>query len=85
MTYTFRGMTIPEHMMLAIRRYIDDRVHPGDFLSAVIENDLREAVGRADDDNIRILPAYVAYLYNEAPGPCWGSTANMYSWLAGCS
>jgi len=81
--YTFRGMTIPEHMMASLHRYIEKRIPPGGFLTAVLTNDLAEACGRADDDNLRILPAYIAYLYNEAPGGCWGSPESVKSWLAG--
>jgi hypothetical protein len=83
MSYTLREFSIPDHMMGAIRRYIDERIHPGDFLTAVISNDLREAVGCADDTNIRALPAYVAYFYNEAPSRCWGSPEKMRAWLEG--
>ena len=72
---------IPERMMGGIERYINDKINPGDFLQAVICNDLREAVGRADDENIRNLPAYVAYFYNEAPSLCWGSKEKMEAWL----
>lgn len=39
----------------------------------MLENDLKSAVAHADDENLQNLPAYVGYLYNEAPGDCWGS------------
>jgi hypothetical protein len=42
-----------------------------------------ERVGRADDQNIKVLPAFVAYFYNEAPSQCWGSKEKMESWLYG--
>ena len=76
-----KNFYIPERMMGGIERYINDKINPGDFLQAVICNDLREAVGRADDENIRNLPAYVAYFYNEAPSLCWGSKEKMEAWL----
>jgi hypothetical protein len=79
--YSFRGMTIRPDMLAAIRRYVDDRIPPGDFLTAVICNDLKEACGRADDENMLVLPAYVAYFYNEAPSACWGSAQKMEAWL----
>ena len=81
-TYTFRGFTISEHMMGVINRYIKQHIPPGDFLSAVIDNDLREAVARADDENMANLPAFVAYFYNAAPVGCWGSSENRRAWLA---
>lgn len=75
------GCYIPERMMGGIQRYIDDRIRPGDFLQAVISNDLKLAVGYADEENLRNLPAYVAYFYNEAPSNCWGSRSTMKAWL----
>jgi hypothetical protein len=81
--YTFRGMTIPAHMIASLQRYIEKRIQPGGFLTAVLSNDLLGACERADDDNLRILPAYMGYLYNEAPGGCWGSPDTVKEWLAG--
>ena len=80
--YTFRGMTIPAHMMASLQRYVGKRIAPGHFLTAVLSNDLTEACSRADDVNIQILPAYVAYLYNEVPGACWGSPEAVREWLS---
>jgi len=55
--------------------------HPvGGFLSAVLSNNLSEAVGRADLENLWAIPAIVAYLYNEVPGACWGSPAKVKAW-----
>ncbi len=82
MEYTFRQFHIRDDMMAAIRRYIEERLQPGDFLTAVIDNDLAEAVGRADDENMANLPAFVGYFYNEAPSSCWGSPAKRRAWLA---
>ena len=79
--YTFREYHIPNYMMGGLRRYIERGIHPGDFLTAVICNDLREAVGRADDTNIANLPAYVAYLHNEVPAIAWGSIKRMQAWM----
>jgi len=71
---------IPERMGGGITRYILNRIEPGDFLCAIIENDLREAFGRADDENLRNIAAYVSYFYNEAPAACWGSRNAIKYW-----
>lgn len=81
--YGFRKWHIPDRMMGGIRRYIDDRIKPGQFLIAVICNDLSDAVGQADDENMDNLPAYVAYFHNESPSTCWGSKKKMEEWLKG--
>jgi len=80
--YVFREWRIPAHMLDSLLAYVDDRRPVGHFLTAIICNDLKEAVNCADDENLRNLPAYVGYLYNEAPMICWGSKEKMYKWLA---
>lgn len=81
--YSYRGFTIPIHMLQALNRYLYQGIMPGDFLRAVICNDLFLSVGRADDHNVVNLPAYVAYLYNNAPGKSWGSEKIMQDWIRG--
>jgi hypothetical protein len=72
---------IPNHMMEAIHRYADQHLPVGDFLEAIICNDLNAAVGKADDDNYWIIQIYVSYFYNEIPGPAWGSKQAYKAWL----
>ena len=79
--YKFRQYHIPDRMMGGIKRYIEDHVKPGDFLRAVICNNLKEAVGKADEENMENLPAFVAYFYNDAPSTCWGSEEKYKEWL----
>ena len=79
--YTFEGMTIPEYMRDGLEMYVTEHIEPGGFMTAVLENNLKEAVGRADCENIRVIPAYVNYLYNYAPADCWGSCEKVDAWL----
>lgn len=72
---------IPPHMQAALRRYVIEGIKPGDFLTAVICNNLQNAVNRADDDNLALLKTYVQWFYNEAPAACWGSPTNMDLWM----
>jgi hypothetical protein len=80
--YEFFGMTLDEEIIESIRFYVKSGLEPGSFLTAVICNDLKEACARADRENIRRLPAIVAYFYNETPSPCWGSRARMDAWMS---
>lgn len=80
--YNFRGLVIPERMGERLDAWVQHHQLPGDFLQAVLRNDLREAVGRADAVNLHALPAYIGYLYNEAPSPCWGSPEKVAEWAA---
>lgn len=53
----------------------------GDFLRAVLENNLMEAFGRADEGNTRDMREIVAYVYNELPASCHGSTEIVREWI----
>lgn len=65
---------------IALKRYVEDGVPVGDFLRAVIENDLRGAVSRADDTNLPLISEYVRWLYNSAPALCWGGRGVTSTW-----
>ncbi len=71
----------PLHMMESLERYVEHGILPGNFLQAVLCNDLTMAVGRADSVNIHLIPEYVKYLYNEAPSACWGSPEKVRAWV----
>ena len=62
--------------------YIEERHHCGHFLTAVLSNDLREAVNRADRDNLVALGTIVQWLFWNAPSACWGSREKVRAWLA---
>ena len=81
--HKFRQFYIRDNMMQGIKDYIENRWEPGSFLSAVIVNNLKQAVMYADDDNMENLPAFVDYFYNHAPIDCWGSEENFLGWLEG--
>jgi hypothetical protein len=90
LTASLRGdVTSPDWIRPNIRRALDgwaDGSHPyvGDFLRAVLENNLTEAFGRADEYNLRTLHAIVAYVYNELPSPSHGSPEKVRTWQAEC-
>ena len=83
--YGFQTYEIPGRMQDGIRMYVESRIRPGSFLTAIIQDDLKEAVAQADDENMPNIPAYVNYFYNYAPSPCWGSKAKMKAWLEGAT
>lgn len=72
---------LPEHCQGGVRRYIEERVEPGSFLTAVICNDLTSAVQAADDINRLRLHQYVQFFYNHAPSNCWGSQKLFNAWI----
>ena len=80
--YEFRGYVIPARMMGGMQRYFEHGLSPGSFLMAVLCNDLVGAAYAADDENLSALPAYAAYLYNEAPSGSWGSRTAVTHWMS---
>ena len=76
-----RTYYIPVYMADGIESYIRDGVPPGDFLMAVLSNDLQEAYIRADDENFHNIPAYMNYFYNKIPAFIWGSRKKVESWI----
>lgn len=77
-----RESNVPESLWDGLVEYIVTRRHTGHFLEAVLANDLKEACGRADNDNRVRLYDIVFFLYNYAPGGCWGTPAKVKNWLA---
>jgi len=66
--------------LMAIERYVLRGADVGDFMTAVIENNLREAIGRADYENLAAIQQIVQLFYNYCPGNCWGSKENRLAW-----
>jgi len=71
---------IPKHMQGGIIRFYESGIPPGHFLTAVIDNDLRGAIERADDENIHLLKNYVQWFYNHAPSGSWGHAGSTRRW-----
>lgn len=72
---------IPEAIRYSLDAYANKEHPTGGFLQAVLENNLMEAVGRADDINVRVLKEICMYIYNELPSPCHGSKENVAVWI----
>lgn len=76
---------LPPHCQEGMRAYFEQRRPVGDFLYAVLCNDLRGAFERADDINTYRMRDYVTFLYNQVPTRCYGSPEKVKKWLAGGS
>lgn len=63
----------PERVRLSIEAYVQLGRPPGDFVRAVLANDLYDAVSRADDINLPALPHIVAYVIAKVPAALCGS------------
>ncbi len=74
--------TIPLRTQQTLKRYVEDGLEPGGFLTSVLCNDLMGAIARADSENIVALKSICQFVYNEIPGSAWGSPNQMKTWIA---
>jgi hypothetical protein len=66
----------------AIDRYVNEGCPTGRFLQFVLENDLCNSFGYADEQSRANLYDIIKYLYNDVPGSCWGSKEKVKNWFA---
>lgn len=76
------GWILPQHTAEALIRYVDYHCPPGDFLLAVLTNDLGQAVACADEENIIAIVDIYRVCYNYIPMNCWGTWSNVKNWLS---
>ena len=71
---------LPVNLQGGMKRYIEDGILPGHFLTAVLENNLMNAVIRADSNNLTEIPNIVKWLHWEMPPASHGSRKNVLYW-----
>jgi hypothetical protein len=76
-----KAMTIKRSVIDGLSRYVNQRVPTGSFLKAVLENNLKETVLCADEENTLAIHEIVRYCYVELPSICWGSPEKVQKWL----
>lgn len=80
-------MPIPDYDLIrpdilhALERYVKEHYPVGDFLTAVLANDLNDAFGRADEYNNHTLFHIAAWVHNEVPRAAWGSRQAVKDWV----
>jgi len=65
----------------SLKLYANQGIEPGGFLSAVLENNLFDALGMADSYNRASLFELVQYIYDELPYDSWGSVERVSKYL----
>ena len=82
----FQGRTyraaLPESTLEGLLAYGKEGRPTGHFLQAVLSNDLFEAVGRADSENIAAIALIVGFIHNELPGGSHGSAERIDHWIS---
>lgn len=72
---------IPPLIKRAIDKHALEGRPCGHFVTAVLENDLTEAVARADENSLAALYEIVIYCCNYIPSNCWGSKEKVKAWI----
>lgn len=76
---------LPEHMRSVAQSYVEEGKLRGDlrgdFLWAVLQNDLYTAFSRADTDNRANMAAWASFL-GQIPMCSWGSVERIKAWIA---
>lgn len=65
----------------SINNYVTKGWEPGSFVTAVMENNLMEALGQADMGNRLAIFEICEYVYNDTPATCHGSPEKVREWL----
>lgn len=73
---------VPCHLQDGITHHCLAGRPTGSFLTAVLCNDLFQAVCRGDDQSLAGLKSTVQFLHNYAPPGCWGSPAKCANWIS---
>lgn len=64
-----------------IKHYVEDGWQPGGFLTAVLANDLMNALGKADSYNRASIFEISCVVYNDIPSNCHGSYEIVNKWI----
>ena len=64
-----------------LMRYMEHGLKPGEFLTAVLENNLLAAMGQADEQNRADIFEICQFVYNKMPMNCHGSPAIVKTWV----
>lgn len=72
----------PARFLESFERYINSGLRPGDFVAAVLSNDLANAVGRADDKAMEHFRDIFQVAYDLLPMKSHGSREAVEAWLS---
>ena len=74
---------VPEHMQDAVRRYVNEGLEPGSFLTLMLEHRIYDAAGHADSINQSKLFDWIRFMHNYMPGHSHGSPEVVKAYMSG--
>jgi hypothetical protein len=73
---------VPTHILENLVAWGKKQHRVGDFLTAVLSNNLFEAYKRADEESAAAMRDIIKFIYNRLPNSCWGSPQAVHDWIA---
>jgi len=71
---------IPEVVLDGLYRFVEHGTPSGHFLTAVLVNDLFEAICRGDKESLVALPELVTFIHCEVPSICYKTRERVDRW-----
>lgn len=71
---------VPPHLREGIIAYALTGRPTGHFLAAFLSNDLKEAIGRADDVTLAGFRPLMQFVYGYLSSECWGDRETVAAW-----
>lgn len=78
---TYDPKKVPQRMIEALQDYAKNGTPKGDFLTAVLHNNLILACAYADRTNYEVLAHVVGWCHNELPPTSWKTQEAVGNWL----
>lgn len=75
------GGPIPKNIYDGIKNHVENRIPAGHFVTAVLENNLSEALAYADPTSLAHLKTIAQFIFNDIPSTAWGSPEAVKKWL----
>ena len=72
---------IPQRMIPPLYAYVLEGKKPGDYLTAVLCNNLWQSSFCADSENVKLMREWALLVYNYTPSGCNGSKEAMDRWM----
>ena len=73
--------SLPKHYVASLDRYLAFGNHPGGFIRAVLNNDLFDAIQRADAEGLKNLGVLCRLVFECLDGNAWGSRNQVDEWM----
>lgn len=75
------GAKLPDETIAALELYRTKGLPPGEFLQAILSNDLKRAVSEGLSDERETIAQVVAWAHGNLPTQAWGSEGAVEEWI----